>query len=489
MQCFHPTPRRLPSPRLTLVIVASACMCLFSGWALAAPQSPASPAFFTSVLGSTAQGVSVVTTIAWDENIFPDEPVLLSLTDRDGEVVVDEWIWPLPGEVTDEVLLDALLEATSRAQHHEIHLADGNGNALAESYPLQVRLACESQTMCEFEIRGGISAPHMILLDSEMVVALEEAEAAGASDLLDQVAQNHPDMWGDVYSMGWQLRILEGLSGVGDPESQIDCACHWMLQVDDFNLDVGADLDHSESNTCGGSHSVDYRRKGGNTPSTLAGVGGTSSMTADIGCWKASGEESASVEIQPGLFIDVPGVMVAHCGIECGGSVTYTGLYDVDMTTITKTEGDSVSIFDAVTFSVDTQQVFLDFFGLDSYGGVDLMDNKARSGSWVGAPGSTAEMLSGTLIRLNYSAETEVTIPSQGNNQGSGLNLQCWDSTASQEPCAEGKNRGIYEIQVSAQSGCTSGPLNNDAFSTFRVTPTSNGGGDDINLLVGKCDG
>lgn len=475
--------RRHPSSPLAAFLVLPILCCLGASITHGAQQAPASPAFMTSVLGSTAQQQSVVVTLRWAETTADDEPMELSLLDRDGAVVASRWIYANPGATTSEELPDALVGATQRAQHHEIRLTDGQGEPVVENFPLQVGLACSSPSTCEFALYNGISAPHMLFLTPSMAAALAEAKAAAAPDPLVHVAQNHPDLWGDIYAMGWQLATMDGDTNA---ESSADCQCLWTLEADHLSLDFDQDpdVDDTKDNSCGGTHSKSYRRLGQNTPQTTSGLGGSSKLTPAISCWVTSPGESQPIEVLPGQFIEVPGVEVANCGSECPGDVAFSASYSLDMATITNTLGDGASIFDAVAFSVGNHQVFSDIFGLQSHGGTDRKGSATKNGSWPGTDGETAELTSGTLIRLDYAL---LTLPGNGN---SSPQLQCRDAQSTQDPCAEGITEGSYRIDLNASSQCTTGPLNNRAFATFVPQPLVEGTvTDDINLLVGKCDG
>lgn len=469
MCSMHPRPRhRRPTASaiaLAVVLIASLCLPSLTSAAQTAPTMGADSA---TILGVEAAASDVLIRIEWSDQIEPDEEVLLSLTDGDGEVVGSAWVQPQPGSVVEEVLAGSLIGATNRPQHHDSHLSYADGVAVAASYPLQVGLQCDSPETCEYELRGGISAPQMIVLSSQMTEALAEAEAAGVTDLLAWVAQTHPELYGDIFGMQWQMRSLGGTQ-----DDTTGCSCFWTLQAEKETLDG--------EGTCGGSHEIEYRRSGELSPLLEEIVSGRSTLTPDVGCWQVAQTESNVIMIG-GSEVPFEGTGIQSCAMECGGSAVFTGEYEVDLAAATNTSLDRASILDGVNFSLDGTTVFNGLFGLQSDGGTDRIDHVIKTGSLYSVPGAIADMVSGAIVKLEY----EPTDPPAGNPGGTVSPQLC--GTSSQVACAKGRSKGVHRIFVQAQSTCT-GQLLYDAYSTFGASTSSKVGGDEIQIVVGKCDG
>lgn len=451
----------------------------------------ASPAFFTSVLGTTAQADTVQVSIRWSADLMADEPVLLGLHAHDGHEVAASWVWPQPGETSTHALDGAFVDATARPQQHTLRLSDGGGELLTEPYPVLFGLQCEAPDLCRFTVRGGVSAPEMIVLRPAMADALEEAEAAGAEDLLRFVGEQQPQLWGDIYSLAWQLgarrndstdfgdyREAAGAPGDSAPG---DCSCHWTLQVADQPLSVqeSQGLGSASEPTCGAAHGMTYQRLGSLTESTTAVVSGHSSVTPDVGCWKVTDGDPQNISISGGTEISIRVLALAPCQVDCQGSVVFNGTYTTHMTTSTRTAGDAVFIQDGFVFHVGSAQVAWNLFGLSSQGGRDLQSTQSQTASAFAGLGTTAEISSGSSIRLDYDP--------QGLPTGGGLNLLCAGMSGA-APCAEGITQGTYEIYLQGQSSCTSSLLF-EASATTQAAPSADGiSGDDITILVGKCN-
>ena len=470
MCSFHPRPRHLlfATPSLVFAIALGALCCL-PGTADASQTAPPPTIFNATILGAEALDMDVVTHIEWSDAISADEPVLLSLTDRYGATVSSLWTLPVPGQTVAETLTGALENATLRPQHHDLHLTGDDGTQVAADHPLQVGLQCASPDVCEFKIRNGISAPEMVVLDGPLAAALEEAEAAGASDLLAWVAQSYPELIGDVYGMQWQLRSLGGTS-----QGQSGCSCFWTLQAEKE--------DTEGSGTCGGSHDLFYRRQGPDYSYLTQIVSGRSTMTADVGCWRLSQTETALIAIGS-TEVAFQTTDIERCVVDCPGSTIFVGDYDVALAATTNTGNDRSSVLDGVIFKVDNVQVFWDLFGLISDAGVDRVDSHSSSGTMFSTPGATAEMSSGSQIWLEYAPENDA--PS--TFYGSVVSQSC-GSVSTNVPCAAGQSIGTQSILVQGQSACT-GSLTYLATSTFAANKVEGVGGDDIQILVGKCDG
>ncbi len=471
MGTFHPRPRHRRPVESSLILAIALISFLDLPSRAAAAQAASPPtSYAATILGVEAADFDVLVSVAWGDDLAADEPVFLSLTDRNGEVVGSSWLLPHPGEVSVEELPNALVAAPARPQHHDSHLSDADGVALAASYPLQVGLQCDGPESCEFNLRGGISAPEMIVLSRQMADALAQAEAAGATDPLGWAAQTYPELYGDIYGLQWQIRSLGGTV-----DEATGCSCFWTLRTEK------EDFPDSEG-TCGGTHDIEYRRTGILSPLLEVTASGRSSLTPNVGCWQVAQTES-NVIVVSGSEIPFEGTGIESCAMECGGSAVFTGEYEVDLAAAATTKKDRASILDAVNFTVDGAPVFGALTGLQSNDGIDRIDHAVTFGTLFSAPGATADMVSGATVRLEYESSAA---PSSTPN-GAVAILPCGNASPP-VACAMGRSKGVHRIFVEAQSTCT-GQLLYDAYSTFSSSTSDKVGGDDIRILVGKCDG
>lgn len=451
--------------------------------ALFAQEEPLSPQ--AQVLKAQVDGMDLLITVRWPDGSGED-PVSLSLLDRDGETVASSTIWPEPGAETVSILADAFEEATSRPQHHEAQLVDGAGELVGTSYPLQFGLHCEDAETCRFKVRGGVSAPEMIVISPAMALALAEAETAGVEDVLAYVGESYPQLWGDVYSMAWQVEAMGSEPPLGgkaqSPGDGGDsgCTCLWNLQVvdDPISIQETSNLGANEEPECGASRGITYRRVGSATALTELTVTGSSRVTPTVGCWRVTTLEPVSIGAGESEHT-VRMVALAPCASACSGSVVFSGTYTTALTTSTRTAGDKVSVLDGFNFWVDSMQVTWDLFSLSTQGTVDDQTGHTGGGAAIGLLGSTAEMNAGTTVVLEYDPT--------GVAGTSSLNLACNNSLVG-GPCAEGTSDAIYNIHLQGQSNCT-GSLLYEASATVAPQASADGiNGDDISILVGKCD-
>lgn len=464
--------------RALLNVALGLFVALLVGSSIEAAPSLNPPTSEARFLGAEVDGLDLHVRVAWDETFPKGEWVLLDVAGVDGESLVSQWVQPLPGKTTVTPLAGVLVDATARHPHHEATLRDAEGNSRAEPYAMQARLECDDATQCRFQMDGGVSAPGMLKVSSNMADALAEAEAAGASDLLAHVATHHPGLIGDVYTMAWQMAVLQETT-----EPVEGCYCHWTVVV--------VEEDSHCDNKCGASHSLYVSRGGNDHAEVQEDIDGTSSMTLDLDCW-AMGEASLhSVSLDDGSSLDVPGWTAAPCQVECGGLVTYTGKYTLGLDTTTGSTQDASIVLDTVAFQVGSNQLFSHQFPLASGGGLDDDDSSFVAQSTPAAPGTTAEMTSSVDISVFFTQgpPPPFTLPTAPSAAAA---MPKWGTIGQDPPvsgAASGFSHSTYRIEAAVQSVCT-GSQSYLASTTSQADGNKSGGvGDDISILVGKCDG
>lgn len=447
-------------------------LSLFAGSLFGASQS--------KIVGADALGTDVVVQVEWAASIPSSEWVLLELSDIDGLSIAHQWVLPEPGEASMLSLNSALQGAISRSPHHVARLQGADGVEVAAPYPMQVMLACADPSQCAYEIDGGHAAPQMIYMRPAMEAALQEAKAQGARDLLRFVLDQRPELAGDVYSTAWQMGITENTESAG-------CTCQWTMTVDEQDSDCNG--------TCGSTHYVSVERGGNDHPVVSEAVNGSSTMTVDLECWgpSAGGTESVFIEGEGSMDLEIDGM--GPCTTECGGSVLYRGIYDVEMGADTGAPGDSAVVVDTATFSVGSVTAFNRQFTFGVGGGLDDTTTDSETQSAVTVPGTSAVMASSADVSVYY---TPFLPPFQGGGtESGGVHRSHHQGMArgggvGSSPEPEGFVwawvDASYRIEAEVQSPCTGGISLLASTESNSSTPKHQGT-DDISILVGKCDG
>lgn len=428
-------------------------------------------------LGATAADLDLELPIRWGSAMDGATMVHLDLIDAEGLSVASQWLYPTPDQTTVVTLPQVFEDATSRDQHLLARLQDAEGLELATPYPMQTRLQCVADEPCEYRVDGGVSAPSMLHLRPQMAAALAEAEASGADSLLTFVADQFPELAGDVHSTAWQLKVIQEQSG-----STSSCECLWTVVTEEEDTDCGG--------TCGSTHMLYVSRVGNEYPTAGKSLSGNSRMTVDLACWDITNSGNQEVELAGGTTVDVDTMDILPCAAECGGSVAFEGTYSVDQVGITGTSGDSVVVQDEVTFSVDSSQIFHHQYSLSTGAGLDDFSTSNVQQSAAASPGATARISSGATVAVHYTpflppfaAPRTLAGPRSASSEGS------IGPTPSAEGWAYGLSNSTYQLTADVESPCT-GSLSYLAYTLSNASPVDkSGGGDDITILVGKCDG
>lgn len=337
---------------------------------------------------------------------------------------------------------------------------------LGASFPYQVTLQCDAPESCQFVLRGGIYAPDAVLLDSALEEALEEATAEGADEMFAAVLANHPELQGEIYTLGWQLAVLEDRF----PGAQ-SCVCRFAAVVENTN---SACAEH------GAAHSFQLNL----TPRTTPGIEGCSEVSRTPGqlldryeitgsttlrvsplCWNITFSTETEVQILGPVWEgseELPTAELATCSADCVGGLTYRASYSAEMLV----NGDHSG-------QLATDDVVLEVAGL-TQASVFPWEAKTLSSGVVDTESG------GTTWSNSAALGAEATVHSVGV-------VDLSEGTEGFGVVASG-----YSMEASAQSTCT-GPLDAEISASGAAVPqpstASLVGGHEINILIGRVDG
>jgi hypothetical protein len=419
------------------------------------------------ILQVSAATPDVEVTLFWGEEAT--FPTLARLVVRDvfDTEVSSTWVGAdEPGLVT-ESLPNALLGIAPRGTQYFVHLEDSAGMVLGVSFPYQVALECEDPESCVFVLHGGIDSPDAALVDSALADALEEAASVEGHEILAAVLVSHPELRGEVYTLGWQLAVLEGRF-----PTQQECTCRFAAVVKHSN---------SECSEYGAAHSFQVNLSS-RTVARIEGcterrgilprlldyyeIFGSSTLRVVPLCWNTIFSGTTEVPILGPIWQgseELPTAELAPCEMDCVGALTYEASYSADLSV------ESASYIGQLT----TENVAFDVGGLSLASlfpweaktltvGAPYIENLGNSWSNSVALGEEATVVSVGVIDLGQGAEGHGSI-----------------STG-------------YSITAMAQSICT-GPLDATISAIGVQLPLSGLAlrppADEINILIGRVDG
>ena len=166
----------------------------------------------------------LVIDILWSSTIPPGTLVMLQILNRVDDIVASDIVQAAPGSIVSYPLPLSPLFFAENGYWFKVRLAGPNASFQALDFPFLVK-PCSPTEGCDYSVVEGIGTD-TLTMDAELFRLLDELEASGSQDLLNDALEARPNLGLGIYWVADQITRLQA----GTDTSE--CVCDWNASYD-----------------------------------------------------------------------------------------------------------------------------------------------------------------------------------------------------------------------------------------------------------------